>query len=332
MSVECDPPISAVNRTAATDVQPSPSPSGDANDVDAPAPASLLDLASLPDEAWHAEHDEDDAGVDPAMDSTPSTVDRGAHERGASSVESVDGESVAHVGPVTGEANAVNPPRQPLAPETMSAGPLGAEPGRSRPTRSSAGLLLTAFIAVRSFWSQLWIRPASESASRPLLRFDAGWLYLFCGLSLLSATVILPPSDALHIETARRDAYRQHEKAMSDRLEAYNDFKVAIQRQDPELVRRLALTNYRQIPDGATPIAMYPDGLNPSIDAWISATLPPPTPPAEPQLKDSWLRRTATGPHRLWLIGGAFILIAIGLVLTDHRPALPPADEPDDLV
>lgn len=183
--------------------------------------------------------------------------------------------------------------------------------------------------------------PARAPKAAPMFSLDGGWLYLFAGLALLAAAVVIPPHDALTVERARRDAYRIHEAAMSYRLEAYSDFLMALDTEDPDLVRRIALTNFRRLPASATPVAMFPDGLNPSVDRWIDATLPPAPPPAPPALRDSWLRRMATGPNRLWFIAGAFLLMATGLILTpgvgevdeegDEADPIDPRDPHDDI-
>lgn len=152
--------------------------------------------------------------------------------------------------------------------------------------------------------------------SRPLpaLPFDAGWPYLLAGALLVAAVMLIAPADDLAQIRFHRDRLAALEADAVARLQAYETFLEAIDEADPMLVRRLAAAQLNLVPETVQPIGLMGVELDAHVDHWIRETLPPPTPTEPPVVKDSWLRRLASGPTRLWAILAGAVLIFIGLL------------------
>lgn len=147
-------------------------------------------------------------------------------------------------------------------------------------------------------------------------RFDPGWLFLLSGLVMLTAIILLPPSDDLvGLEYKHQLLIDQQHHAL-DRLEAYTNFLEALDNEDPVLVRRLAATHLNRIPANSEPVAMIGSDLDASVERWIAGTLPVSRDIPVPEFKDTYLRRICRkgSSGRLWIIGLSAILIIIGLM------------------
>ncbi len=161
-----------------------------------------------------------------------------------------------------------------------------------------------------------------------LRRLDAGWLYLLAGAALVSSMVLIGPADDLAQLRHRRDRLAGLESDAISRLQAYETFLEALDDADPMLVRRLAAAQLNLIPENVKPIGLIGVELDAHVDDWILEALPPPTVVDPPQVKDSWLRRLATGPTRLWTMLAGMLLIFIGLLpQADRAAATDPRDE-----
>lgn len=163
-----------------------------------------------------------------------------------------------------------------------------------------------------------------------LRRLDAGWLYLLAGAALVSSMVLIGPADDLAQLRHRRDRLAGLESDAITRLQAYETFLEALDDADPMLVRRLAAAQLNLIPESVKPIGLIGVELDAHVDDWIHEALPPPTVVDPPQVKDSWLRRLAAGPTRLWTMLAGMLLIFIGLLpqADAAAPAADPLDEP----
>ncbi len=148
----------------------------------------------------------------------------------------------------------------------------------------------------------------------PVQRLDAGWPYLLAGAVLVAAMVLIAPADDLVQIRFHRDRLAALEADAVARLQAYETFLEAIDEADPMLVRRLAAAQLNLVPETVQPIGLMGVELDAHVDHWIRETLPPPTPTEPPVVKDSWLRRLASGPTRLWAILAGVVLIFIGLL------------------
>lgn len=151
---------------------------------------------------------------------------------------------------------------------------------------------------------------------------DAGWLYLLAGAILIAAMVLIAPADDLAQIRHRRDRLVGLESDAIAKLQGYETFLEAIDEADPMLVRRLAAAQLNLVPESSKPIGLIGVELDAHVDHWIRETLPPPTRVQPPLVKDSWLRRLASGPTRLWAILAGAVLVFIGLLpQADAAPA-----------
>jgi len=147
-----------------------------------------------------------------------------------------------------------------------------------------------------------------------ILSFDPGWFFLIAGLILITAAVLIPPTDDLTSLTNQRHLLLTNEQHSIDQLEAYSNFLGAVETEDPDLVRRLSAADLNRIPESSIPIAMIGSQLDVSIDRWIIDTLPNPNPIPTPPHNTSMLHRLCTGPYRLWTLATGAILTLIGLL------------------
>lgn len=173
---------------------------------------------------------------------------------------------------------------------------------------------------------------ASEVAGRalaePLFRLDPRWLYLFAGLALVCATVLIPAMDDLRQAEWNRDRARAVEDFRKQRLANYDSYLQALQSEDPTLVVSLAATQLNLAPaDTLAMIDESQEGL-PAIDVWgpLEPTLAHvPVPPVPRSRLQAWSTNAQT---RTWLLAGGGLCILIGLlpmasVRTGATPAAP---------
>lgn len=144
-----------------------------------------------------------------------------------------------------------------------------------------------------------------------------GWtLPLLCGgIALVACGVLIPQADA-----NRRLAYdRQMLKADLDSVDrqiAVNGEFLKKVASDPTLAERLAERQMKFIPEGTRVLELQheTDGSGMSPFQLVSVSPPPPPPPYKPV--GGTIANLCYDPHsRLYLIGAALGMIAIGLVL-----------------
>ncbi|MFG0331606.1 MAG: hypothetical protein ACF8PN_17095 [Phycisphaerales bacterium] len=152
-------------------------------------------------------------------------------------------------------------------------------------------------------------------------RIDSGWLFLLAGAALLVAVTLIPPGDDLAVLRHRRDEMQVREQEFVARLEAYSTFLDAIEEEDPDLIRRLALAQLNLVPEDETPMALLGAAPDASVERWISATLPEPATVEPIHFRETWLRRFSTGTERLWTMAVGASLVFIGLLPRATRPA-----------
>ena len=165
----------------------------------------------------------------------------------------------------------------------------------------------------------------SDSDGKGRWRFiDTGWLFILAGGVIVSAMLLIPPTDDLAQLQIQREQLQAQVNAEEHRAEAYQSFRDALENEDPMLVRRLAVSELNLIPDDVEPIAMLvesSDGLDASVDDWIEETLPKPNAIAiygsttgYDRPRETLLRKLATGPSRLWIMIAGVASIFIGLL------------------
>jgi len=157
-------------------------------------------------------------------------------------------------------------------------------------------------------------RPQASGSTPLRAHFDAGWPYLLAGALLVAAMMLIGPADDLAQIRLHRDRLAALESDAVARLKTYETFLEAIDEADPMLVRRLAAAQLNLVPETVQPIGLIGVELDAHVDHWIRETLPPAASVAPPVVKDSWLRRLADGPTRLWAILAGVVLIFIGLL------------------
>lgn len=149
-------------------------------------------------------------------------------------------------------------------------------------------------------------------STRPLFTIDPGVLFIAAGLALCAAGVLLPAQkDLFHLRQQLADLAFQ-EQVGTERLRAHAAMVADLEIGDAQLYHRLAASQLNLIPAGDRPVFVatsVPVGITEWIDATVYREPPPPAPWPE-----SRLSRLATGPNRLWLIGGGAMCVFLGLV------------------
>ena len=157
---------------------------------------------------------------------------------------------------------------------------------------------------------------ASESArgpGAPLFRVDPGWLFVLAGLVVCAAGVLMPAQADLHTLRQRSDDLQVEESRWYARLKAHADFIDRMEREEPDLIRRLAAAQLNMIPSGETPVLLAASNP-PPVTQWIDGTVTM-EPRTDKPLAVSTLSRLANGPDRLWLFAGGIMCVFIGLML-----------------
>ncbi|MBX3358374.1 MAG: hypothetical protein KF745_08095 [Phycisphaeraceae bacterium] len=166
--------------------------------------------------------------------------------------------------------------------------------------------------------------PTHGSArAQPLIRFDAGWLFLIAGLCILGATVLIPAFDDLAEARWQRDRAIAIEEHRLQRLERYGQYLDAVQRGEESVVLALAAEQLNKVPAGWRPLLpVVEPGLR---GASVFPALEPPALriPAR-ERSESTLAKLAMGDRsRLWLLIGGGVCVLIGLLPPSSRPASP---------
>jgi hypothetical protein len=152
-----------------------------------------------------------------------------------------------------------------------------------------------------------------QQLTRPLFRFDPGWLFIAAGLSVCAAVMILPVQNDLHGLRMQLEQLRNEETRAYARLKAHSDFMDQVDRADPALIRRLAATQLNMVPEGDTPVLLAASASVPVthwIEAAVKVDMRPPKAPA-----DTMLSKLANGPYRLWIFGGGIMAVFFGVLL-----------------
>jgi hypothetical protein len=168
-------------------------------------------------------------------------------------------------------------------------------------------------------------------APRPLVRIDAGWLFVIGGLAMLVAVVLLPGRRAVHEMREQLRVIKDQEIYAYQRLNAHEEFLAGLRSGDQQIIRRLAASHLNLVPEGETAI-MLAASLDQTVPDWIDETVPFEASRPGPY-PDTLLIRLAEGRHRLWLLCGSVLVIFFGLIMGpdfDSRPKrLPVSQEAD---
>ncbi|VAX40895.1 hypothetical protein MNBD_PLANCTO03-1193, partial [hydrothermal vent metagenome] len=84
--------------------------------------------------------------------------------------------------------------------------------------------------------------------SRPIDRFDPGWLFLVAGLVLLGLTVVIPAQADLSEAQWQRDRALAIEHQRQERLFKHERYLAALESREPRVVRALAASQLNLVP------------------------------------------------------------------------------------
>jgi len=147
-------------------------------------------------------------------------------------------------------------------------------------------------------------------------RFDFGWLFLFCGLVLTVAAIVLPARHDLEELSAKRTTISNDLVELEYRVTVYQGFLDDVRAGKPELTKRLIEMQFNRSPEGR-PLVIDKSASQTPL-AWVAQrakrvkALPMQTEHA------SILSQFAADHGRLWLLGcGAFAMF-IGLMTSSH--------------
>ncbi|MBY0311483.1 MAG: hypothetical protein K2W85_05395 [Phycisphaerales bacterium] len=159
--------------------------------------------------------------------------------------------------------------------------------------------------------------------SRPLIKLDAGWLFLIAGLGVLAATVLIPARHDLDLARWQRDRAGAIEKHRLDRIERYGSYLRAVEKDEECVVLTLAAVQLNRSPVDRVPLDVRAEPGNTSASVFADLEPPPPVLPEKPVVSErsSILARwTINDRTRLWLLAGGVLCVLIGLL-----PAATPA-------
>lgn len=156
-------------------------------------------------------------------------------------------------------------------------------------------------------------RAAVTRVTAPLFRIDPGWLFIAAGLAICVVGVLAPAQHDLQTLRHRLDELRRQETYAYAQLRAYSDFLDELEREDPALFDRLAAAQLNKMPVGYEPILLT-SSVSARITDWIDESIEIEPEPPVLHIR-SRITKLASGPHRLWLFGGAVLSVFVGLLL-----------------
>lgn len=147
----------------------------------------------------------------------------------------------------------------------------------------------------------------------PLIRLDAGWLFIIAGLVTCIGCVLVSADTELQMLRVQQSLLHAQEQTAFARIRVHEDFLDRLENPDDSLTRRLAATELNLMPTEDEPVLRLVSYELPTIE-WIDRQVERETPKAV-LANTSLLTRLATGPYRLWLFGGGVMCVFIGLLL-----------------
>ena len=150
-------------------------------------------------------------------------------------------------------------------------------------------------------------------ATRAVIPFDSGWLFLLAGVTALSSCLLIPPQEQVHEMNTQLSALRAEERLVMARLRAYSDFLTALDDRDPQLVRRLAAAQLNLAREMETPVLVAGTAKSP-VTEWIESSVNP-EPVRVTEFPASHLATLVTGARRHWILAAAVGCLFAGLVI-----------------
>lgn len=205
----------------------------------------------------------------------------------------------------------------PSIPPAMPVAPFASIRDASQPAHPESGTGLPAGDAAPT---ALLFNPAHiQRASRPLFRFDPGWLFLIAGLVTLSLTVLIPAQHDLDIALWQRERAAAIERHRQERIDHYAAYLKALERNDDSVTLSLAATQLNMSPVNFVPlpgqVTQDPTGVSASIFPHLEPA--PPALPGKPTVssRSSTLARwTINDRSRLWMLAAGVLCVLIGLL------------------
>lgn len=149
--------------------------------------------------------------------------------------------------------------------------------------------------------------------TKPLFRFDAGWLYVVAGLAICAGAILVPVRQDLRELQGQLEDIRTKEYLLTQQLQTSSFLLDQIDARDEALIRRLAASQLNLVPAERRPLLRSINHSQSVID-WMNATIRYETiSRAEPPA--SLLDRLTTGGGRLWMFGLGVLCVFMGLLL-----------------
>jgi hypothetical protein len=148
---------------------------------------------------------------------------------------------------------------------------------------------------------------------------DVGWLYLFCGLILTFAAIILPAQLDLQSLQSKKNTIESNAQDLDSRIGVYSTFLKEVNTQNPSVTQRLIEMQFNETPEG---VAVVTDKSAPSTPlAWVAQRAKKKKVLPMEQVQSSLLSSFVAGQGRLWLMGIGVFSIFIGLITA--APTIP---------
>jgi hypothetical protein len=163
--------------------------------------------------------------------------------------------------------------------------------------------------------------PRPDAKARPLLApIDPGYLFLIAGLALLAAAVLIPAQGDLADARWRRDTALAHEHTHRERLERYEHYLDALDRQNPAVLESLAATQLNILPDRAKPIAATRLASDQTASIFRELEPPPTVVPPRDEHRSTLAGLVTDRDARLWVIAFAAICVLYSVLPRAARP------------
>jgi hypothetical protein len=158
--------------------------------------------------------------------------------------------------------------------------------------------------------------PTVVTRSAPPLR-SGGWtLPLLCaGIALVACCVLIPQADANRRLVYEKQTLQTDLQTVERQIAVNQEFLKRVA-DDPTLAQRLAERQMKVVPEGSRVLELVhePDGVTMSPFQLVSVATPPPLPPYKP-VGGTFARLCYDLHTRLYLIGAALGMVAVGLVM-----------------
>ena len=163
----------------------------------------------------------------------------------------------------------------------------------------------------------------SESGSSDLMGWiDPGWLFIIIGLVVLASGLLLPSwREKLELESQLEHA-AMVESQMKNRMVKSTSMLDQISHGDQSVIQRVTMSDRNVIQPGDEPVMRDLEAPS-EVLQWLDASIRQHEAHGGTVLasiaSQSKLERLATGPWRLWFLGGGAMCLCLGLVLGPSR-------------